>query len=509
MSVDTYLKVGVTATRYFYYQNPITGAPVTGKVAGDFTKQVVKTGTGNQATTGITGPTEVDASNNAGVYSYSISGTTGFVSATGVYELKTYLTADSTQVWNETLIVTSDGTGAGTYGAASFTATASDGRVVVGGVALQGATVRVLTPAGVIYTESTSDASGLWGPIYFNVNGTYTIYVQKTGYTTTSGTIVVSGSSATGPGADLTIAASSAGSTVLVSTLQSYVRRVMLDASGSKADTLTLEIINEAAEMVFMEAQSPYWQKVGVIELLAPYATGTLTLTSGSAAVTFSGSTIPSWVGAGSDLFIPSLGNWYRISTNDSSSQVTVTDTYNGTTTAGLAFSIAKIRYALPTGCARTNDLLFGTLWPYATRMTSPARLEMLKDSWQTSSAITSAWAIEKDYLCVWPPPNQYRRVNFLYFGKPTQVTTGSDTLDFPAEQVLLLRRAIDLCAALRGTTTSGGIEAARKAYNEAKAIALAWDKTTAQVDPETATNGLLGSDGFSSLGWDGAVSTV
>jgi len=505
---DTYLKVGVTGTRYFYDQNPITGLPVTGNTSASYTVQLVKTGTGGQSTTGITGPTEVSAGSNAGVYSLSISGTTGFLAATGVYELKIFRVADLTLVWNETIIVTSDGTGAGTYGIASFTATASNGRVVVGGVALAGATVLIQTAAGVIYSMTTSSATGLWGPVFFDADGTYTVYAYKTGYTTTSGTIVVAGAVATGPGADLTIVGASSGSTVLVSTLQSYVRRVMLDAIGSKSDTLTLEVINEAAEMVFMEAQSPYWQKIGVIELLAPYETGTLTLTAGSAVVTFSGSTIPSWVGAGSDLFIPSLGNWYRISTNDSSSQVTVTDAYNGTTTASLAFMIAKVRYTLPTGCARTNDLLFGTLWPYATRMTSAARLEMLKDAWQTSDAITSSWAIEKDYLCVWPPPKQYRRVNFLYFGKPAQVTSGSDTLDWPAEQVLLLRRAIDLCAALRGSTVSGGIEAARKTYNETKAIALAWDKTTAQVEPESVMNG-FGSDGFNSLGWGGAVTTV
>ena len=502
------VKVGVTQTRYFYYQNPITGAPVTGVVAGSFTVQVTKNGTGNQATTGITGPTEVDATNNAGVYSLSISGTTGFPSVTGQYELKVFLTADNTVVWNESLDVTSDGTNSGTFGTASFTATASNGRVVVGGVPLAGATVRILTPALAIYTESTSDASGLWGPIYFNTNGTYLVYVQKTGYTTTSGTIVVSGAIATGPGADLTIAASSSGSTVLVSTLQSYVRRIMLDATGSKSDTITLEVINEAAEMIFMETQSPYWQKVGVIELQPAYSTGSLTLTAASAIVTFSGSTLPSWVDAGCDVFIPTTGAWYRIATRDSSTQVTITDTYNGTTAPGLSFSLAKIRYATPTGCARTNDLLFGAQWPYTARMTSAAKLEMLKDAWQTSDAITSAWAIEQSYICVWPPPLDYKRVNFLYFGKPAQVTTGSDTLDFPAEQVMWLRRALDLCASLRGSTVSGGVEAARKAYLEAKAIAIQWDKTTAQIEPESAST-VFGANGMGYAGWLGTVSTV
>lgn len=500
---DQYLKVGTSGRVYLYYQNPTTGAPVTGVVAGSFTLQITKEGTGNQATTGCTGPTEVDATNNAGVYSIAVSGSTGFLAATGTYQFKVFLTADNTLVWNGTVRVTSDGTGAGTYGAASFTAVASNGRVMSGGVPLAAATVRILTPAGALYVETTSDASGLWGPVYFNTNGTYAVYVQKTGYTITSGTIIVSGSTATGPGADLTITATSTGSTVLVSTLMAYCRRVMLDSSGSESDVLALEIINEAAETIFMESQNPYWNKVGVIELMAAYTTGTLTLTNASAAVTFTG-TLPSWVDAGSDLFITSLGTWYRVLTRDSNTQVTLTDSYNGTTTASLAFSLAKTRYVLPSTCARTNDLLFGAQWPYSPTMISAARLEMMKDQWQATGSAPAVTAIEKDYLCVWPPPNEYRRCNFMYFGKPAQVTSGSDTLDFPADQVLLLRRAIDYCASLRGATTAETRALAKKEYDTALSKALAWDKTTTNITPETMPGWATNNTGPS---WLGSVS--
>ena len=501
-----YLKVGVTAYLYLYDQNAVTGQPVTGKVAGDYTVQITKNGTGNQATTGITGPTEVDATNNAGLYTLTISGSTGFLSATGVYEVKVFRAADLTLVWNETLIVTSDGTAAGTFGAASFTAVAANGRIMSGGSPLSGATITILTPSATIYTQLTSSSTGLWGPVYFNTAGTYSLQVQKVGYTTTTGSIVVSGSTATGPGADLTITAVSTGSTLLVSTLMSYVRRVMLDASGTKSDTLVLEVINEAAEMIFMEMQWPHWNRRGVIELLAPYETGTLTLTAASAVVTFSGSTLPSWVDAGCDLFIPSTGQWFTVDTRDSSSQVTITDAYNGTTTASLAFSLARIRMALPATCARTNDLLFGSQWPYQPQMVSAAKLEMMKDAWQTSDTYTSMWAIEKNYVCVWPPPDTYRRINFMYFHKPVQVTSGSDTLDYPSEQVLLLRRAMDYCAALRGATTADSRDAARKAYDLAKAQALSWDRTTTSMSPETSA-GFGGGVPFG-LGWLGDVTT-
>lgn len=507
--MSEYLKVGVSSTRYLYDQNPVTGQPVTGNVAASYTVQVTKDGTGNQSTAGITGPTEVSAVNNAGVYALSISGSTAFLAATGVYEIKVFRTADLSLVWNETIIVTSDGTGAGTYGIASFTPTASNGRVMSGGVPLSGATILILQPNGTTpYDQQTSDASGLWPTVFFNTNGVYIVNVSKPGYTSTTGTITVVGATATGPAADLSLTAISIGSTILVSSLMSYVRRVMLDASGTKSDTIVLEVINEAAEMVFMEMQWPFWNRPGVIELLPPYTTGTLTLTSGSAVVTFAGATLPAWVDAGCDLFVPSTNSWYRIATRDSNTQVTIRDSYNNTTTASLGFSISRNRMALPATCARTNDLLFGPNWPYSPKMVSAASIEMQKDLWQQANSSTLLWAVEQNYITVWPPPLEYRRCNFMYFHKPVQVASG-DTLDYPAQQLLLLRRALDYCASLRGATTAETRTAAKKAYDDAKGQALSWDQTTTNIAPSGADGPFAPGAGGGYLDWMGTVTTL
>src|SRR4051812_6826478 len=82
---DIYVKVGTPPIDYIYYLSAVN-VPVTGKVNADFTKQVAKTGVGNQATTGIT-VAEVDATNNPGVYSITYNATTSFMAATGQYEL--------------------------------------------------------------------------------------------------------------------------------------------------------------------------------------------------------------------------------------------------------------------------------------------------------------------------------------------------------------------------------------------------------------------------------------
>lgn len=499
---DIYMKVGATGQFYFYHMNPITGAPVTGGVAGDYTIQLTKGTTGNQSTTGITGPTEIDASNNPGVYGVTVSGSTGFVAATGNYQVKVFLTADNSLVWNGTVRVTSDGTGAGTWGDASFTATASDGRVMSGGSPLENAIVRITDSNGVIWSQTLSDASGLYGPVYFNANGTYTIYIQKSGYTQTSGTITVSGSTATGPGTDLTITQTSAANSLLASTLMSYVRRIMLDATGDKSDTIILEVINEAAEMYSMESQNAYWLTRGVIELLAEYDTGTVTITNGSATVALSGGTFPSWAGS-ADLFIPELGVWFEVESRTDDTNIVLSDAYNGTTTASLTYTLVKTRYAAPTDAARLGDLLLGVNWPYSPTPVSPMQLEALKDSWQGTSDPPLVWAIEKNFICVWPPPSDYRRVNFMYYRKPTAVVSGSDTLDFPADQVFVLRRALDFIAAGRGSTVVGTLREAKQAYEEALAKAITWDKTAANQIPSQAVRG---SGRAGELGWLGPV---
>jgi len=211
---NEYFKVGNSIADDFYLIDS-TAAPVTGKVQANFTFDLTKNGTGNQSTTGIT-LTEVSAATDPGVYHLDISGSTGFPAATGTYLLKIFVTADSTQVVVATYRVNSDGTGAGTIGPVSFTATAADGRITDGASALSGATVLIKRSTGVNYTSFTSSATGVWGPAYFTEADTYTLSVFKSGYSTSNtGTITVTAtpaSSAVGPLADLALTVSSSGS---------------------------------------------------------------------------------------------------------------------------------------------------------------------------------------------------------------------------------------------------------------------------------------------------------
>ncbi len=468
-----YVKVATSLIDSFDYLSG--GVAVTGKVQANFTMELSKNGVTGQSTTGVT-ITEESAATSAGKYDVAVSGSTGFAATTGTYDLVIYLTATPGDRWTFTYRVTSDGTGAGTWGDASFIPTASDGRIMSAGVPLTGATIRITNSAGTVYAQHTSDASGLYPRTYFVTAGTYTINVAKSGYSVGIGSITVSGSVATGPLADITLVASSTASTVLVSSLMSYVRRIMMDGSGSKADTIILEIINDSAEYVSMLKQWPYYHERGVIDLVAPYSTGTVAIVAGAPTLTLTGGTWPTWAASG-EVFVDDT--WVEVLTRDSSTQLTLVENWGNATLTADPFTIAQVRYALPSDCARTNDLLIGKQWPYPPTPVSAAWLEMVKDAWQTGEASTRFWAIEKNYVLVWPWPTEARRINFLYFRKPALVNSG-DTLDFDANQVLLLRRVLDYHAAQRGPCTAGSVEQCRKTMDEAISLAFTWDKTTA-----------------------------
>jgi hypothetical protein len=470
-----YYKVATSIKDSFDYISG--GAAVTGKVQGDFTIELSKNGVGNQSTTGIT-ITEEDATHNAGKYDVDISGSTGFSAGTGTFDLVIYLTATPGDRWTYTYRVTSDGTGAGTWGDASFIPTASDGRIVVSGVPLADATVRITNASGVVLYQHTSDASGLYNRTYFSTSGTYTIQVQKSGYTVATASIVVSGSTATGPLADISLTALAVSSGMVVSTLMGYTRRVMMDYDGSKADVIILEVINDAAEYLSMTKQWPYYQTRGVIDLLADYSTGTVTITNGSPIVTLASGTWPTWAAVG-ELFVDDT--WVTVSTRDSATQLTLTNNWGNDSVAAESYTIAKIRYALPDDCARTNDLMLGKNWPYPPEPVSAAWIEQVKDSYQDGEANPRYWAIEKNYIVTWPFATENRRVNFLYFRKPA-VVTASDTLDFDSNQTVLLRRCIDYHAAMRGPCTAGTLKECKDSLDEALGLAYSWDKTTADM---------------------------
>lgn len=478
MSYD-FWRVGTALREEFWYRSKTTYLGVTGKVQADFTIKLSKDGVGNQSTTGIT-ITEVDATNNPGLYAVLVSGSTGFAATTGEYTLTISLTASPEYSWESTYIISSDGTGYGTLGAASFTATAANGRVTDGTSALANASVYIRDSAGVLYTSVTTTAAGVWGPVYFNKSDTWTGYAQKAGYSVVSFTITTSGATATGPGADVALAAVTTGSGLTLGELMSYGRRMVRDAVGNKADTDLKSAINDALGMIARERKWPWFERPGTFTLNPAYSTGTVAATLASTTVTLTGGTFPSWVGVDAQLEIN--GQWHRILTRDSGTQVTLVTAWGEASETAASYVVFQDEYALASDCLRFGHLFPGEGWVYPGEPAAYENVLKAKNATLWGQRYPNSWGIHKNRIVLWPYPDTATNLQYMYWLKPATLSNTSDEADWDPMHLELLHRAIDYQLALRfGATVSGDPNACLNRYQASLAKAMPMDKSPAR----------------------------
>lgn len=479
-----YCKVGTTLRDSFFYISKVTFAGVTGKTQGSFTIQVSKNATGNQSTTGIV-ITEVDATNNPGEYDFTVNAVTGFAATTGEWSIKIYDTADPQYMWTETYIVTSDGTGAGTAGI-SFTSSTSDGRVTAAGSALAGATVYLRTPSGVLFTSTTTNALGNWGPVYLDgaQAGTWTATATKSGYSQASSSLTVTSTTVTGPGADIAISAVTTGSGTTLSELMAYARKQVLDRVGVKADDLLKTAINDALVMLSREREWPYYRRFAQFRLYPNYSTGTITLTQDSAVVTLSGGTFPAT--ATSLWSLELAGQFFPIATRDSGTQVTMAAVWGSasTTFATSAWNIFQDAYTLPTDCQKFGRIYPGESWVWGGVPTSYADVNRAKNMILMGQKFPSCWGIHKNRIVMWPYPQTATSLGYDYYVQPERMVNSIDEADIDSNLLEPFHRAIDYHLAIQfGQTVSGSAKDCRDKYEYAMQTAMGVDKQPAQMD--------------------------
>lgn len=467
MSEPVPWKVGTTFRTSFDYA-------VTGLSDSDFTKELMKDGVNVAAPPGIT-ITNISAGRR---YDVAVSGTTGFPSATGTYTLTISRTSIPNDRWDIEVVVNSNGLPSGTTGLASFTSTTANGRVTDGTSALQYATVYVRRASGAILTTAVTDSSGNWGPVYFDADGTYSLVVQRSGYSAGTGTVTVSGSTATGPGADITLTASASASTILASSLWAYARRMFHSRNGTKSDTEVRESVNDALDMISSQRDWPWYETLGRINLQAAYSTGTVAVTNGSATVTLTGGTFPSWAASG-DIWID--GMWLPVLTRDSNTQVTLESAWHGASLTGETYVLAQTEYALPSDCRAVQNIIQQSGWLWGPDPVSRWRIDILRQTWApNASGSTGPWvyAIDGDSIVLWPYHSQAVMASVLYLRKPAALTSPTDTADWDPNQIELLRRAIDYQVSLRGECVAGDSKACYDRFREALARCTNQDRT-------------------------------
>jgi len=466
MSAPRPLPIGVAAYEYFQYATPSL-------VNGDFTILVYKDGIAGSAT-GITIAFVADRE-----YAVTFNATTSLVATAGYYDIVVYRTSAPDDRWEFSCLVSpSYYNGLGNYTApiAIFTSAVSNGRVTDGAAALSGALVTITRPNGSVLAQAITDVAGLWGTISFDTNGTHTITVQKSGYVVAQATVVITAPTATGPGTDIAITASSSSSGVLASSLWAYARRMYKDHTGSKADAEIQDAVNEALWMVSSYRDDPWYQSVDQISIEAAYSTGTVTVTQNSAVVTLASGTWPTWAASGEILL---SGLWYPVLTRDSGTQITLETTWEGATAAGTSYTLAQWQYDLPSDVRQLDLVVESNVWPWGPEPVSRATLELLRSSYAVATGSTSAWAIERDRIMLWPYPTTAQTVNLLYYRQPAALVSGGDSADWDFNRLEILRRAIDFQIACRGDCVAGTREETMKRFSEAMNRSSKQDRTS------------------------------
>lgn len=472
MSSAFYTRVATAFNDGFFYLQPDPlHTPVTGKVQGDFTLTLSKNGIGNQSTTGVT-ITEVSSSTNPGEYQVALSASS-FVAATGFYVLRIKDTVSTQYSWEQGYFVTSDGTGAGTAGPAAFTAVAANGRVVISGIATPNATVVVRASSGALYATAITDASGLWGTVYFPASsGTYTIYVILTGYQQVTGTIVVSGSVATGPGTDLSLTTATSTSGFLAADLWSYARRASRNATSPQATTEQQQAVTEAMEMNAKAHRWTWYLRKAQFTLNGAYTAGVATLTNGSTTVTLTTGAWPSWA-ANAKLYV--LGQIIRISTRSSGTVALIEAAWADTTQTLVSVVVFQDELALPSDMYQFGKLLPGPRWGAVPVMVGAEQMYDAQNAVNFSLKFPSLISIIKQSLAVWPYPTSDLLVSYTYWARPATLATANDTADWDPAHIEVLHRAIDYQIAVRfGGFAGGSADDAFKRWEIALAEAVA-----------------------------------
>lgn len=449
-----------TAIRDSFIYMKDDGTFNTGLTQADFTIKLSKDGVGNQSTTGVT-LTEVDSTNNPGQYDIAIA-TTGFVGVNGTYTLAFSKTSDVRFSWEQTWEINETGTPLATP--ASFTATAADGRVTDGASPLENADV-YLTVGTTFIGSTITDALGLWGPIYLP-DGTITIRVQKSGYNQGSGNITVSGTTVTGPGADIALAVGSTVDPMAAAQLWAYARRQAVDQTGTKADTIIKSAVNDALDMISGAKPWPHLLRRAYLTLKGAYTTGTITTAAGDATVTLAGGTLPAWAASGRIFF---QGQVIDVASRTDDTHLEMATPWGGTGAAGLTYVLFQNEYDLPDDMWHFHRVLPGQRWGWGPDPVAPGVLFEMENAAIYGQRFANVFAIHNGAIAMAPYPTSDETIAYTYYARPARLTVDTDIADWDPVHLEALKRAIDVQLAIQfGRVVHGDIGACQKDYDSA-----------------------------------------
>jgi hypothetical protein len=406
----------------------------------------------NVANTGFA-VAEVDAVNNDGLY--AITATAAAFATTGSYDVTAYETATPTNRFSFSVRVTSDGTFEGAAGAISWTASSGDGRVTDGTSALDGATVRLLNTDNAVLQEASTDSAGL-ATLLLTDDTSYNLVVSKTGYVNervSSGLIVSSSQVITSPGADIALTADSTSSeSIVFADLVAYARRQKLNASSEQSTTEIKEAVNEALFWLAGEYPWPNLCEEYQLTIYAPYSTGTIAVSSGTATILGTGTVFPSWA---DDALLLVDDVFLEVDSRDSDTQLTLSETWDAASLTGESYSLYRCEYDKPAGLLGIQRFLSPNADFNPVSDVTMAQRRVSRDS-ATRSGFD--YNLSNGLIRIWPCPTTTTVYKYIGRRRPTTLVSDDDVADWDPSLLSVLRRAVDWQLAIRGQCKAGDV---------------------------------------------------
>ncbi len=243
-----------------------------------------------------------------------------------------------------------------------------------------------------------------------------------------------------------------------------YTRRSAGDAVGAKADAEILNCINAATFMLASERQWPWLHRRGFLNFVAPYSTGSVTLTAAATSFAGSGTTYPSYVFPFSAYIKNRILDMASITTTTAA---VMSQTWGEDTEAALDYTLFKSTYALPENLLSFGNFLPGQSWASDMEYMDPDQFWIRQNDIPIQQEFPDSYTIQGDYIDVWPWPSEAKTIAYSYYAQPTPLTAiTSGTLDWPTGHKVLLEVAIDVMVARRfGKCLVGDFNAAYAIY--------------------------------------------
>lgn len=255
----------------------------------------------------------------------------------------------------------------------------------------------------------------------------------------------------------------------------------LIELSGTDIDTSVGRYLNLAGRELWCARLWDEKKKEVILLTVAPYTTGTVTITNASTTLTGSGTTFTSAM-VGRKFCLATGGPFYRISAYVSATQLTLARAYQETTASGSGFTIYQDEYDVATDL----DVITSVNLNYTRdrgQLRSVTESELDTSSYATS-AVTAPQAFAPTVettagtyrIRIWPIPDQVYAMRVLYLKGWTDIAT-TDVSGLGSNKDRLLLYATTLLAQK--------IPGCRQATSEAEVAALTekvWREQQSQI---------------------------